>query len=78
VLTARDSYRKPVSSEAAVAELHRAAGSQLDPEIVEAFTRLLAAKDISFRHADDADFDAEIALGERVREYARGRRHISA
>jgi putative nucleotidyltransferase with HDIG domain len=78
VLTARDSYRKPISSEAAVAELHRAAGTQFDPEIVESFVRLLASKDLSFRHADDADFDAEIALGRRVRDYARGRRHISA
>ncbi len=78
VLTARDSYRKPISSEAAVAELQRAAGSQFDPEIVEAFAGLLASKELSFRHADDADFDAEIALGERVRDYARGRRHISA
>jgi len=77
VLTARDSYRKPISSEAAIAELHRVAGTQLDPQIVERFAALLAAKELSFRHGDDADFDAELALGQRVRDYARGR-HVSA
>ena len=35
VLTARDSYRKPVAPAAAVAELHRHAGTQFDPEMVE-------------------------------------------
>jgi putative nucleotidyltransferase with HDIG domain len=78
VLTARDSYRQPISSEAAIAELRRCAGSQFDPVVVEAFVELLATKDLSFRHADDADFDAELALEQRVREYARGRRQIPA
>ena len=31
VMTSRDSYRRPVSSEAAIVELRRVAGSQLDP-----------------------------------------------
>ena len=35
VMTSRDSYRRPVSSEAAMAELRRVAGTQLDPEVVE-------------------------------------------
>ena len=35
VMTSRDSYRRPVSSEAALAELRRVAGSQLDPVVVE-------------------------------------------
>ena len=39
VMTSRDSYRRPVSSEAALAELHRVAGTQLDPKVVEAFER---------------------------------------
>jgi putative nucleotidyltransferase with HDIG domain len=73
VLTARDSYRHPVSSEAAGAELRRVAGHQLDAEAVEAFALLLAAKDISFRHADDAEFEAELAFEHRVRAYARPR-----
>ena len=74
VLTARDSYRQPVSSDKAVAELERVAGTQLDPEAVDAFVALLAAKDISFRHADDAEFEAELAFESRVRDYARPRR----
>ena len=32
VMTSRDSYRRPVSREAALAELRRVAGTQLDPE----------------------------------------------
>src|SRR4051812_8898405 len=71
VLTARDSYREPVTSDAAVAELRRVAGSQLDASAVEAFADLLAAKHISFRHADDAEFEAELAFESRVRDYAR-------
>ena len=39
VMTSRDSYRRPVSSEAALAELRRVAGTQLDPQVVEAFER---------------------------------------
>jgi HD-GYP domain-containing protein (c-di-GMP phosphodiesterase class II) len=35
-MTSRDSYRRPVSSEAALAELRRVAGTQLDPQVVEA------------------------------------------
>jgi putative nucleotidyltransferase with HDIG domain len=73
VLTARDSYRHPVSSEEAVAELQRVAGGQLDPAVVDAFVDLLAFKDIAFRHADDAAFEAELAFEHRVRDYARRR-----
>jgi putative nucleotidyltransferase with HDIG domain len=73
VLTARDSYRQPVTSEAAIVELQRVAGDQLDPVAVAAFVRLLAAKDIAFRHADDAEFEAELAFEARVRDYARPR-----
>jgi putative nucleotidyltransferase with HDIG domain len=72
VLTARDSYRHPVSHEEALAELQRCAGLQFDPRVVETFAGLLASNDISFRHADDADFDAELALEQKIREYARG------
>jgi HD-GYP domain-containing protein (c-di-GMP phosphodiesterase class II) len=74
VMTARDSYRKPVTSEDAIAELRRVAGTQLDAEVVELFAELLTAGDLSFRHGDDADFESELGFGERVREYAH-RRH---
>jgi putative nucleotidyltransferase with HDIG domain len=76
VLTARDSYRRPVSPEAAIAELRRNAGTQFDAQVVEAFAGLLDAEHISFRHADDADFEAELALEHRIREHARGRRPL--
>jgi len=73
VLTARDSYRQPITSEAAVMELQRVAGTQLDAAAVDAFVELLASKDIAFRHADDAEFEAELAFDVRVRDYARPR-----
>ena len=70
VMTARDSYRKPISSFEAIQELKRVAGSQLDAEYVEIFIKILAGKDVRFRHGEDADFDAELALDARVRELA--------
>jgi putative nucleotidyltransferase with HDIG domain len=71
VLTARDSYRHPVSSEAAIAELRKVAGTQLDPMVVETFVSLLEAQHLSFRHGDDADFEAELAFELRVRDLSR-------
>ena len=41
VMTARDSYRDPVSSEEALAELRRVAGTQLDPMVVEVFVEMI-------------------------------------
>jgi putative nucleotidyltransferase with HDIG domain len=70
VITARDSYRKPVPPEEAIAELRRVAGRQLDPEVVDTFVRLLTAGDLSFRHGDDADFEAELGFHHRVRAHA--------
>jgi putative nucleotidyltransferase with HDIG domain len=70
VMTARDSYRKPVSSMEAIQELRRVSGTQLDGRVVEVFIELLAGKDVRFRHGEDADFDAELALEARVHEYA--------
>jgi putative nucleotidyltransferase with HDIG domain len=70
VLTARDSYRKPVSPTDAVAELRRVAGAQLDPEFVEAFAGLLLTGDLSFGHGDDADFEKELDFVRRVRAHA--------
>jgi len=64
VMTARDSYRDPVSSAEAVAELRRVAGAQLDPELVEIFVRdVLGHQEAAFAHGDDADFEAELARG---------------
>jgi putative nucleotidyltransferase with HDIG domain len=70
VMTSRDSYRDPVSSEDAVAELRRVSGTQLDSDVVEVFVRLLDRGGLSFRHADDADFEHELNFEARVRDYA--------
>jgi putative nucleotidyltransferase with HDIG domain len=73
VMTSRDSYRRPVSSEAALAELRRVAGSQLDPEVVEVFVGMILEKRVAFRHTDEADFEKELAFDRRVEDYARPR-----
>ena len=70
VMTARDTYRDPVASMDAMRELQRCAGAQFDVKVVDAFIALLARNDVAFRHADDADFDAELALEERIIAYA--------
>jgi putative nucleotidyltransferase with HDIG domain len=72
VLTARDSYRKPISSAQAIEELRRVAGTQLDPAVVSVFVDLLAMKDLSYRHGDDADFETELAMDKRIAAYAVG------
>jgi len=70
VMTARDSYRKPVSRAEAVAELRRVAGAQLDAHLVDLFVAMVERGDLVFRHGDDADFDAELDFERRVIEYA--------
>jgi putative nucleotidyltransferase with HDIG domain len=71
VMTARDSYREPVSVQEALEELRRVSGSQLDAEYVELFAEIIAATDVAFRHGEDADFDRELQIERRVRAYAR-------
>ena len=73
VMTSRDSYRRPVSSEAAIVELRRVAGTQLDAKVVEAFVEMIEAGRVAFRHADEADFERELAFDRRVADYARPR-----
>src|SRR4051812_9814156 len=70
VMTSRDSYRKPVTSQTAIAELRRVSGTQLDGDIVEIFIKILQEKDVAYRHGEDADFETELALDRRVHEYA--------
>jgi putative nucleotidyltransferase with HDIG domain len=72
VLTARDSYRKPVSSAEAIAELQRVAGTQLDPAVVSVFVELLGRKDLRYQHGDDVDFETELAMDRRIERYAAG------
>ena len=71
VMTARDSYKETVKPEAAIAELHRVSGSQLDPAVVAAFVSMVERQGVGFRHNDDADFEAELSFERRVADYAR-------
>ena len=71
VLTARDTYRPPISSPEAIAELRKVSGHQLDGRFVELFVELLEHEGIGFTHTEDADFEKELALEERIRELAR-------
>ena len=45
-MTADRPYRKALSENEARAELHRGAGTQFDPRVVEAFERVLAAETV--------------------------------
>jgi putative nucleotidyltransferase with HDIG domain len=71
VMTARDSYRKPVPRADAIAELRRVSGTQLDGDVVEAFVRVLDRKALGFQHTTDADFEDELGFTARVARFAR-------
>jgi HD-GYP domain-containing protein (c-di-GMP phosphodiesterase class II) len=76
-MTARDTYKEPVSSFEAIQELRRVSGTQLDARFVDIFvTKVLEGKDITYRHGEDADFDVELALEERIAE-VEGHDHLS-
>jgi HD-GYP domain-containing protein (c-di-GMP phosphodiesterase class II) len=69
VMTARDSYREPVPTEVAIAELRRVSGTQLDGELVDVFIRVLEIEALDFVHGDDTDFERELEQ-ERARALA--------
>jgi len=60
VMTARDSYRRPMAFEDAIAELRRVAGTQLDAQFVEIFVGIVQGAGVDFQHADDEDLEAEL------------------
>jgi HD-GYP domain-containing protein (c-di-GMP phosphodiesterase class II) len=70
VMTARDSYRTPMSSADAIVELRRVAGKQLDADFVEIFIELIEGNDVSFQHSEASDFEKELALESRIAETA--------
>jgi len=70
-LTARDSYRSPMTPQDAMSELRRVAGRQLDTGLVESFIAMLEHEGpVTFAHGDDADFEAELAFERRARAIA--------
>ncbi len=71
-LTASDTYRTPMSSFEALRELRRVAGSQLEARYIEILATLLGGEGLSYRHADRADFDAELGIERRIGEAAAG------
>jgi putative nucleotidyltransferase with HDIG domain len=60
VMTARDSYRRPMAFDDAIAELRRVAGTQLDAQFVEIFVGIVQGAGVDFQHADDEDLEAEL------------------
>jgi putative nucleotidyltransferase with HDIG domain len=60
VMTARDSYRAPMPIPAAIAELRRVAGTQLDARFVEIFVGVIEGSGLDFQHGDDEDLEAEL------------------
>jgi putative nucleotidyltransferase with HDIG domain len=77
VITARDTYRKPVSTSEAFAELRRSGGTQLDAELVEVFIDLVSRRGLMFSHSSPDDFEAELALERRVSDYAAPRAAVA-
>lgn len=70
-LTARDSYRPPMTPQDAIAELRRVAGRQLDPDIVQSFVAMLERDGpVIFADGDDANFEEELAFERRARALA--------
>jgi putative nucleotidyltransferase with HDIG domain len=70
-LTARETYRSPMTPMDAISELRRAAGRQLDAELVERFIAMLERDGpVTRAHGDEADFEEELAFGRRARQLA--------
>ncbi len=45
--------------------------------VVEVFERMILERGIAFRHADEADFEQELAFDRRVADYARPRSAVA-
>jgi putative nucleotidyltransferase with HDIG domain len=71
-LTASDTYRTQISSFEALTELRRVAGTQVDSHYVEVLAGLLSGEGVEYRHADMADFDAELDMERRINQAGAG------
>jgi putative nucleotidyltransferase with HDIG domain len=70
-LTARDTYRTPMSPQDAIGELRRVAGRQLDAELVETFIAMIESGDrVEQLYTGEANFEEELEFGRRVKEIA--------
>jgi putative nucleotidyltransferase with HDIG domain len=70
-MTARDSYRSPMTPQDAMSELRRVSGRQLDGDLVNSFTAMLEREgEAVFAHSDEVDFEAELAFERRARAIA--------
>ena len=70
-LTARDSYRSPMTPQDAMTEMRRVAGRQLDTELVQTFIAMLeGAGPVTVAEGDDASFEDELAFGRRAQRFA--------
>jgi len=75
-LTARETYRSPMTPQDAIAELRRVAGRQLDAELVESFIAMLERDGpVTSAHGDDANFETELAFERRARKIAQPAPH---
>ncbi len=70
-LTARDSYRSPMTPQDAMAEMRRVAGRQLDQDIVQTFVAMLEREGpAAFMQGEGADFESELSFERRARALA--------
>jgi HD-GYP domain-containing protein (c-di-GMP phosphodiesterase class II) len=69
-MTGQQTYRTPITAEEAFEELRSGAGTQFDPELVEAFIQMRSRNGPAQMIVEDADFDAELDVERRVRTIA--------
>jgi putative nucleotidyltransferase with HDIG domain len=71
ILTARDSYRQPVTPRDAFAEMRRVASRQLDADLVERFVAMLERRGtVTSVPGDSADFGIELDFERRAQAIA--------
>ncbi|MTD47263.1 HD domain-containing protein [Conexibacter sp. W3-3-2] len=65
-MTGPDTYRTRRSSLEALVELRKRAGSQFDPQVVDALNRVLKGTDHAFRHSDSVHYRDELVVERRI------------
>jgi len=68
-LTARETYRSPMTHQDAISELRRVAGRQLDADLVNSFISMVERENDAF-DPNRADFEAELSFEQRARTLA--------